>query len=267
MDRVQEELENKKLNAKNKIYNIDRNNEILFNKKYDFEDEYLSDNAKKEKKQEISKKSNKRVFKKRNFVPFIIGSLAVALVGTGAIAYNLGKQKGMKEQEEKIFETITRTCNISNAQPQILNAWANDSIGKLEKFVEKNNIPGGVEKVSEIKTQYLANVVLDYENFIDSSGDIEKYNKLVNDSIELENKLNDTGYNIDFSFSNSDYAYMVLVDPNNHIVNNLTTDQNLSMYVAEEFYNGKPYGDDSILSSEGIVYSPYEKEEKVKTLN
>ena len=85
--------------AKNKIYNIDRNNEVAFSDKYDFEDEYLSDNAKKEKKQEISKKSNKRGFKKRNFVPFIIGSLAVALVGTGA--YNLGKQKGIKEQEEK----------------------------------------------------------------------------------------------------------------------------------------------------------------------
>ena len=64
MDRVQEELENKRLNAKNKIYNIDRNNEVAFSDKYDFEDEYLSDNAKKEKKQEISKKSNKRGFKK-----------------------------------------------------------------------------------------------------------------------------------------------------------------------------------------------------------
>ena len=94
-----------------------------------------------------------------------------------------------------------------------------------------------------------------------------KYNKLIDDSKKLENRLNDTGYNIDFSFSNSDYAYMVLVDPNNHIVNNLTTDQNLSMYVADEFYNGESFSSDSILSNDGIVYSPYEKEENVKTLN
>lgn len=265
MDRVQEELENKRLNAKNKIYNIDRNNEVAFSDKYDFEDEYLSDNAKKEKKQEISKKSNKRGFKKRNFVPFIIGSLAVALVGTGA--YNLGKQKGIKEQEEKIFETIARTCNISNAQPQILNAWANDSIGKLEKYVEKTGIRNGNEILENIKSEYLSKVVLDYENFIDSNGNIDEYNKLIDDSKKLENRLNDTGYNIDFSFSNSDYAYMVLVDPNNHIVNNLTTDQNLSMYVADEFYNGESFSSDSILSNDGIVYSPYEKEENVKTLN
>ncbi len=265
MDRVQEELENKRLNAKNKIYNIDRNNEVAFSDKYDFEDEYLSDNAKKEKKQEISKKSNKRGFKKRNFVPFIIGSLAVALVGTGA--YNLGKQKGTKEQEEKIFETIARTCNISNAQPQILNAWANDSIGKLEKYVEKTGIRNGNEILENIKSEYLSKVVLDYENFIDSNGNIDEYNKLIDDSKKLENRLNDTGYNIDFSFSNSDYAYMVLVDPNNHIVNNLTTDQNLSMYVADEFYNGESFSSDSILSNDGIVYSPYEKEENVKTLN
>lgn len=265
MDRVQEELENKRLNAKNKIYNIDRNNEVAFSDKYDFEDEYLSDNAKKEKKQEISKKSNKRGFKKRNFVPFIIGSLAVALVGTGA--YNLGKQKGTKEQEEKIFETIARTCNISNAQPQILNAWANDSIGKLEKYVEKTGIRNGNEILENIKSEYLSKVVLDYENFIDSNGNIDEYNKLIDDSKKLENRLNDTGYNIDFSFSNSDYAYMVLVDPNNHIVNNLTTDQNLSMYVADEFYNGESFSSDSILSNDGIVYSSYEKEENVKTLN
>lgn len=265
MDRVQEELENKRLNAKNKVYDVDKINEESLSKKYDFEDEYLSDNAKKEKKQEILKKQNKRTTKKRKFIPFIIGSLAVALVGTGA--YNLGKQKGTKEQEEKIFETIARTCNISNAQPQILNAWANDSIGKLEKYVENTDIRNGNEVLENIKSEYLSKVILDYENFIDSNGNIDEYNKLIDDSKKLENRLNDTGYNIDFSFSNSDYAYMVLVDPNNHIVNNLTTDQNLSMYVADEFYNGESFSADSILSSDGIVYSPYEKEENVKTLN
>ena len=265
MDRVQEELENKRLNAKNKVYDLDKINEESLSKKYDFEDEYLSDNAKKEKKQEILKKQNKRTTKKRKFIPFIIGSLAVALVGTGA--YNLGKQKGTKEQEEKIFETIARTCNISNAQPQILNAWANDSIEKLEKYVENTGIRNGNEILENIKSEYLSKVVLDYENFIDSNGNIDEYNKLIDDSKKLENRLNDTGYNIDFSFSNSDYAYMVLVDPNNHIVNNLTTDQNLSMYVADEFYNGESFSSDSILSNDGIVYSPYEKEENVKTLN
>ena len=264
MDRVQEELENKRLNAKNKVYDVDKINEESLSKKYDFEDEYLSDNAKKEKKQEILKKQNKRTTKKRKFIPFIIGSLAVALVGTGA--YNLGKQKGTKEQEEKIFETIARTCNISNAQPQILNAWANDSIGKLEKYVENTGIRNGNEVLENIKSEYLSKVVLDYENFIDSNGNIDEYNKLIDDSKKLENRLNDTGYNIDFSFSNSD-SYMVLVDPNNHIVNNLTTDQNLSMYVADEFYNGESFSADSILSNDGIVYSPYEKEENVKTLN
>lgn len=265
MDRVQEELENKRLNAKNKVYDVDKINEESLSKKYDFEDEYLSDNAKKEKKQEILKKQNKRTTKKRKFIPFIIGSLAVALVGTGA--YNLGKQKGTKEQEEKIFETIARTCNISNAQPQILNAWANDSIGKLEKYVENTGIRNGNEVLENIKSEYLSKVILDYENFIDSNGNIDEYNKLIDDSKKLENRLNDTGYNIDFSFSNSDYAYMVLVDPNNHIVNNLTTDQNLSMYVADEFYNGESFSADSILSNDGIVYSPYEKEENVKILN
>lgn len=265
MDRVQEELENKRLNAKNKVYDVDKINEESLSKKYDFEDEYLSDNAKKEKKQEILKKQNKRTTKKRKFIPFIIGSLAVALIGTGA--YNLGKQKGTKEQEEKIFETIARTCNISNAQPQILNAWANNSIGKLEKYVENTGIRNGNEVLENIKSEYLSKVVLDYENFIDSNGNIDEYNKLIDDSKKLENRLNDTGYNIDFSFSNSDYAYMVLVDPNNHIVNNLTTDQNLSMYVADEFYNGESFSADSILSNDGIVYSPYEKEENVKTLN
>lgn len=265
MDRVQEELENKRLNAKNKVYDVDKINEESLSKKYDFEDEYLSDNAKKEKKQEILKKQNKRTTKKRKFIPFIIGSLAVALIGTGA--YNLGKQKGTKEQEEKIFETIARTCNISNAQPQILNAWANNSIGKLEKYVENSGIRNGNEVLENIKSEYLSKVVLDYENFIDSNGNIDEYNKLIDDSKKLENRLNDTGYNIDFSFSNSDYAYMVLVDPNNHIVNNLTTDQNLSMYVADEFYNGESFSSDSILSNDGIVYSPYEKEENVKTLN
>lgn len=265
MDRVQEELENKRLNAKNKVYDVDKINEESLSKKYDFEDEYLSDNAKKEKKQEISKKQNKRTTKKRKFIPFIIGSLAVALVGTGA--YNLGKQKGTKEQEEKIFETIARTCNISNAQPQILNAWANDSIEKLEKYVENTGIRNGNEILENIKSEYLSKVVLDYENFIDSNGNIDEYNKLIDDSKKLENRLNDTGYNIDFSFSNSDYAYMVLVDPNNHIVNNLTTDQNLSMYVADEFYNGESFSADSILSNDGIVYSPYEEEENVKILN
>lgn len=265
MDRVQEELENKRLNAKNKVYDVDKINEESLSKKYDFEDEYLSDNAKKEKKQEILKKQNKRTTKKRKFIPFIIGSLAVALIGTGA--YNLGKQKGTKEQEEKIFETISRTCNISNAQPQILNAWANNSIGKLEKYVENTGIRNGNEVLENIKSEYLSKVVLDYENFIDSNGNIDEYNKLIDDSKKLENRLNDTGYNIDFSFSNSDYAYMVLVDPNNHIVNNLTTDQNLSMYVADEFYNGESFSADSILSNDGIVYSPYEKEENVKTLN
>lgn len=265
MDRVQEELENKRLNAKNKVYDVDKINEESLSKKYDFEDEYLSDNAKKEKKQEILKKQNKRTTKKRKFIPFIIGSLAVALIGTGA--YNLGKQKGTKEQEEKIFETIARTCNISNAQPQILNAWANNSIGKLEKYVENTGIRNGNEVLENIKSEYLSKVVLDYENFIDSNGNIDEYNKLIDDSKKLENRLNDTGYNIDFSFSNSDYAYMVLVDPNNHIVNNLTTDQNLSMYVADEFYNGESFSADSILSNDGIVYSPYEKEENVKILN
>lgn len=265
MDRVQEELENKRLNVKNKVYDVDKINEESLSKKYDFEDEYLSDNAKKEKKQEILKKQNKRTAKKRKFIPFIIGSLAVALIGTGA--YNLGKQKGTKEQEEKIFETIARTCNISNAQPQILNAWANNSIGKLEKYVENTGIRNGNEVLENIKSEYLSKVVLDYENFIDSNGNIDEYNKLIDDSKKLENRLNDTGYNIDFSFSNSDYAYMVLVDPNNHIVNNLTTDQNLSMYVADEFYNGESFSADSILSNDGIVYSPYEKEENVKTLN
>lgn len=265
MDRVQEELENKRLNAKNKVYDVDKINEESLSKKYDFEDEYLSDNAKKEKKQEILKKQNKRTTKKRKFIPFIIGSLAVALVGTGA--YNLGKQKGTKEQEEKIFETIARTCNISNAQPQILNAWANDSIRKLEKYVENTGIRNGNEILENIKSEYLSKVVLDYENFIDSNGNIDEYNKLIDDSKKLENRLNDTGYNIDFSFSNSDYAYMVLVDPNNHIVNNLTTDQNLSMYVVDEFYNGESFSADSILSNDGIVYSPYGKEENVKTLN
>lgn len=265
MDRVQEELENKRLNVKNKVYDVDKINEESLSKKYDFEDEYLSDNAKKEKKQEILKKQNKRTAKKRKFIPFIIGSLAVALIGTGA--YNLGKQKGTKEQEEKIFETIARTCNISNAQPQILNAWANNSIGKLEKYVENTGIRNGNEVLENIKSEYLSKVVLDYENFIDSNGNIDEYNKLIDDSKKLENRLNDTGYNIDFSFSNSDYAYMILVDPNNHIVNNLTTDQNLSMYVADEFYNGESFSADSILSNDGIVYSPYEKEENVKTLN
>ena len=138
---------------------------------------------------------------------------------------------------------------------------------KLEKYVENTGIRNGNEVLENIKSEYLSKVVLDYENFIDSNGNIDEYNKLIDDSKKLENRLNDTGYNIDFSFSNSDYAYMVLVDPNNHIVNNLTTDQNLSMYVADEFYNGESFSADSILSNDGIVYSPYEKEENVKTLN
>ena len=60
-----------------------------------------------------------------SFNPAAVGKQSKINV-TGA--YNLGKQKGTKEQEEKIFETIARTCNISNAQHQILNEWANDSI-------------------------------------------------------------------------------------------------------------------------------------------
>ena len=40
MDRVQEELENKRLNAKNKVYDVDKINEESLSKKYDFEDEY-----------------------------------------------------------------------------------------------------------------------------------------------------------------------------------------------------------------------------------
>ena len=57
MDRVQEELENKRLNAKNKVYDVDKINEESLSKKYDFEDEYLSDNAKKEKKTRNIKKT------------------------------------------------------------------------------------------------------------------------------------------------------------------------------------------------------------------
>ena len=37
--------------------------------------------------------------------------------------------------------------------------------------------------------------------------------------------------------------------------------------IADEFYNGESFSADSILSNDGIVYSPYEKEENVKTLN
>lgn len=272
MDKVSQELEKKQRELRKKIRELDdtiKNVQNLKTKKmYDLDLEYEDDYATNSYIEE-QRKSNerKRQIKNRKFASYLIGSFAILLIGTNVITYKIGKQNGMKEKEEQIFETVSKTCNITNAQPKILMEWANYSIEKLENYVENTGIPGGNENLEIIKREYLSKVYIDYENVIKSNGNIEEYSNLVNAAIKLENELNDIGYNIDFSFSNSDYAYMVLVDQDNHIVKEISTDQNLSMYIADEFYNGNSYSAGSILSNNGIVYSPYDNNENQKKLN
>ena len=206
MDKVSQELEKKQLELRKKIIELDdtiKNVQNLKNKKmYDldleYEDDYATNSYIEEQKKNNKKK---RQIQNRKFASYLIGSFAILLIGTNVITYKIGKQNGMKEKEEQIFESVARTCNITNAQPKILMEWANYSVGKLENYVENTRIPGGNENLEIIKREYLSKVYIDYENIIKSNGNMKEYSNLVNDVIKLENELNYIGYNIDFSFS------------------------------------------------------------------
>lgn len=265
----------KKIDDRESVW--ERSDEI----KYGFENEYCTDNLKKERSEQHRNKNTKRACKqiknkkfkntkissefKKRIKQFTVGvSLIGAVVGTGfgfGKTYELGVNNGKSELLQEVSKTQLVRYNLNTAPAKIIECWADAEIGKFDQATQNNDSLR--EMFNSILENEYGNVKSAYYEYIETGSENDR-EKLVQSAETLQNKLKNSIHNGDYSFKNSKFAYALLRDPDGNFIDYETLDPNLEVYEAVGLNVDGSFESGDVLY-DGAFYRKYDNNSSIQS--
>ena len=217
--------------------------------KYGFENEYCTDNLKKERSDQHRNENAKRACKqiknkkfkntiispelKRRIKKIAIGTSIIG-IGIGAIAgfektYELGVNNGKSELLQEVSKTQLVKYSLNSAPSKLIDSWADAKMTQLDRLTQNNDSLRDVFN-SILENEY-GNVKSAYYEYIETGSENDR-EKLVQSAETLQNKFKNSIQNGDYSFKGSKFAYALLRDPDGNFIDYETLDPNLEVYEA-----------------------------------
>lgn len=217
--------------------------------KYGFENEYCTDNLKKERSDQHRNENAKRTCKqikkkefkntiispelKRRIKKIAIGTSIIG-IGIGAIAgfektYELGVNNGKSELLQEVSKTQLVKYSLNSAPSKLIDSWADAKMTQLDRLTQNNDSLRDVFN-SILENEY-GNVKSAYYEYIETGSENDR-EKLVQSAETLQNKFKNSIHNGDYSFKGSKFAYALLRDPDGNFIDYETLDPNLEVYEA-----------------------------------
>mgnify|MGYP004605984309 FL=1 len=217
--------------------------------KYGFENEYCTDNLKKERSDQHRNENAKRACKqiknkkfkntiispelKRRIKKIAIGTSIIG-IGIGAIAgfektYELGVNNGKSELLQEVSKTQLVKYSLNSAPSKLIDSWADAKMTQLDRLTQNNDSLRDVFN-SILENEY-GNVKSAYYEYIETGSENDR-EKLVQSAETLQNKFKNSIHNGDYSFKGSKFAYALLRDPDGNFIDYETLDPNLEVYEA-----------------------------------
>ena len=249
--------------------------------KYGFENEYCTDNLKKEVSKQHRNENAKRTCKqiknkkfkntkissefKKRIKQFAVGvSLIGAVVGTGfgfEKTYELGAKNGKNELLQEVSKTQLVRYNLNTAPAKIIECWADAEIGKFDQATQNNDSLR--EMFNSILENEYGNVKRAYCDYIETGSEYDRQ-QLVQSAETLQNKLKSIVHNRDFSFKNSKFAYALLRDSDGNFIDYETLDPNLEVYEAVGLNVDGSFESGDVLY-DGAFYRKYDNNSSIQS--
>lgn len=249
--------------------------------KYGFENEYCTDNLKKERSDQHRNENAKRTCKqikkkefkntiispelKRRIKKIAIGTSIIG-VGIGAIAgfektYELGVNNGKSELLQEVSKTQLVKYSLNSAPSKLIDSWADAKMTQLDRLTQNNDSLRDVFN-SILENEY-GNVKSAYYEYIETGSENDR-EKLVQSAETLQNKLKNSIHNGDYSFKNSKFAYALLRDPDGNFIDYETLDPNLEVYEAVGLNVDGSFEPGDVLY-EGAFYRKYDNNSSIQS--
>lgn len=249
----------------------------------DYTDEYCSDSYNEEIKNQqvfetpksVNKQIKMRNFKntkisantKKNISNMIITTaLIAALAGAGfAIekTYNSGKDYGKKETVTTISQSLLTRYNLDTAPSKFIDSWADAEISKLGSESKKNDEL--IDKFNSVLENEYGDVKKYYNEYIETGSEYDRQ-ELIQSAKNLQSKLKSVLPTTDFSFSNSKFAYAIMLDPDGNVIDYETLDPNLEVYEAVGL-NIDNIIEPGEIVFDGAIYKKYDDSSRLQSFN
>ena len=249
--------------------------------KYGFENEYCTDNLKKERSDQHRNENAKRTCKqikkkefkntiispelKRRIKKIAIGTSIIG-VGIGAIAgfektYELGVNNGKSELLQEVSKTQLVKYSLNSAPSKLIDSWADAKMTQLDRLTQNNDSLRDVFN-SILENEY-GNVKSAYYEYIETGTENDR-EKLVQSAETLQNKFKNSIHNGDYSFKGSKFAYALLRDPDGNFIDYETLDPNLEVYEAVGLNVDNSFEPGDVLY-EGAFYRKYNNNSSIQS--
>lgn len=265
----------KKIDDRESVW--ERSDEI----KYGFENEYCTDNLKKERSDQHRNENAKRACKqiknkkfkntkissefKKRIKQFAVGvSLIGAVVGTGfgfEKTYELGVNNGKSELLQEVSKTQLVKYSLNSAPSKLIDSWADAKMTQLDRLTQNNDSLRDVFN-SILENEY-GNVKSAYYEYIETGTENDR-EKLVQSAETLQNKFKNSIHNGDYSFKGSKFAYALLRDPDGNFIDYETLDPNLEVYEAVGLNVDNSFEPGDVLY-EGAFYRKYNDSSSIQS--
>ena len=249
--------------------------------KYGFENEYCTDNLKKERSDQHRNENAKRTCKqikkkefkntiispelKRRIKKIAIGTSIIG-IGIGAIAgfektYELGVNNGKSELLQEVSKTQLVKYSLNSAPSKLIDSWADAKMTQLDRLTQNNDSLRDVFN-SILENEY-GNVKSAYYEYIETGSENDR-EKLVQSAETLQNKFKNSIHNGDYSFKGSKFAYALLRDPDGNFIDYETLDPNLEVYEAVGLNVDNSFEPGDVLY-EGAFYRKYDNNSSIQS--
>lgn len=249
--------------------------------KYGFENEYCTDNLKKERSDQHRNENAKRACKqikkkkfkntiispelKRRIKKIAIGTSIIG-IGIGAIAgfektYELGVNNGKSELLQEVSKTQLVKYSLNSAPSKLIDSWADAKMTQLDRLTQNNDSLRDVFN-SILENEY-GNVKSAYYEYIETGTENDR-EKLVQSAETLQNKFKNSIHNGDYSFKGSKFAYALLRDPDGNFIDYETLDPNLEVYEAVGLNVDNSFEPGDVLY-EGAFYRKYDNNSSIQS--